>query len=679
MFSEFQPPISGFWWMLPPKQLAATQMVEQMARGNRVVYRAPEFTSSSSAAAVGIAAGSGSSQTQQLRLRQRKQPTQQGSSGRGPVAVDSSSSQERGAIKEHEARLCSEALFQSSHEQGVMDGTYSSLDDTAATRNTDAAVQDAASKLQKLCGSVQELLELQLQCSDSSCSDRASSLHQRVDQQADRLLNAANKCHAAFACPPTRQWQAACGNSVQLQPLPQDSASDCCSNTATADSDCSEDAEQAGPAPASGHHSLAAAHFRSQQQDQERRQERQLRRLQRSAATYSWYSHSGQAPLRPWQLQRSALLTRRQIMTNRVSILQHHAGLLLEACSLAFKKAAATTALAATAGEPAGQLQQPQWPHPGTDELCRVAKELLSCWQSSPSAEHQLTGLGLAMRVQIGFEDTVTVPQKGLVVPNPSTLLQHLTCFLHSPPDPDKFRAAQQLQRCWQSLVRYRQSLDQLLDEHSSDLVMLQVADEQQREREQAHGTTRQLLWEVLQQMKPAACQWYEHGAQHYQQQQQHAPAERPTAASSSTAPSSAADAKSAAASVPECCSVELWSSLAHSIASDVLLVPPGIRDMVGNGWAAGAGRLGDMGADIASSSSSSSSSAAARMLVVQYARAARRKYAQVCMASNSELTFYLCWQLWHLHVCLSRPVAAGPYDERMSLITAWEQLADRR
>jgi hypothetical protein len=96
---------------------------------------------------------------------------------------------------------------------------------------------------------------------------------------------------------------------------------------------------------------------------------------------------------------------------------------------------------------------------------------------------------------------------------------------------------------------------------------------------------------------------------------------------------------------VQDSSSAVLWSTLTSSLASDLLLVPPSIRDLMGNEWAAGAGRLPNGEGTGSSSSSSSGSSgggggggggsgggsgAAAKMLAVQHARAARRQFAQV-------------------------------------------------
>jgi hypothetical protein len=136
-------------------------------------------------------------------------------------------------------------------------------------------------------------------------------------------------------------------------------------------------------------------------------------------------------------------------------------------------------------------------------------------------------------------------------------------------------------------------------------LQRLQLA-QQQQEGVDIRG----LLWTLLCQVKPGACPWYQLAAQQQQQ-----------AGKGGTA--------GAPASVPASTGRRLWSTLTASLAADLLLVPPSIRDMVGNNWAAGAGRLAAPGTD-STSSSSSNSGTAARMLAVQYARAARRQFAQV-------------------------------------------------
>jgi hypothetical protein len=147
------------------------------------------------------------------------------------------------------------------------------------------------------------------------------------------------------------------------------------------------------------------------------------------------------------------------------------------------------------------------------------------------------------------------------------------------------------------------------------------AAEQQQKQQVEACESTRQLLWQLLVQAKPAAGPWYQHGAIHYSQQQQ-------KLVGSNTMLKAAA-AAAGLASVPECTSPALWSTLTHSLATDLLLVPPSIRDLLGNGWAAGVGRLG-AGGDGNDGGNSSSSSVAARMLAVQYARAARKQYVQV-------------------------------------------------
>jgi hypothetical protein len=171
---------------------------------------------------------------------------------------------------------------------------------------------------------------------------------------------------------------------------------------------------------------------------------------------------------------------------------------------------------------------------------------------------------------------------------------------------------------------------------------------EQAAAQQKAGMSTRQLLWEVVKQLKPAACHWYEAGAGHHQQQLRQklhsiAQMDAPVSRSSDTA------------SVPECTSPALWSTLTRSLASDLLLVPPSIRDLVGNGWAAGAGRLGgDSGSSVAG--------VAARMLAVQYARAATRQYEQV---SRVEPRILVCSPVQEWKILERCPISAGKSWER--------------
>jgi hypothetical protein len=152
---------------------------------------------------------------------------------------------------------------------------------------------------------------------------------------------------------------------------------------------------------------------------------------------------------------------------------------------------------------------------------------------------------------------------------------------------------------------------------------------EQQEGRDVPVTRTRQLLWNVMQQLKPAACHWYETGAAHHQIQQQKQQSTKQQQQAQQPGKGASSDSAVTAA-VPKCSSQVLWRAITCSLASDLLLVPPSIRDLVGNGWAAGAGRLG-AGRD--------AGSVAARMLLVQYARAARQQYAQVChMLSLEEI-----------------------------------------
>jgi hypothetical protein len=199
-------------------------------------------------------------------------------------------------------------------------------------------------------------------------------------------------------------------------------------------------------------------------------------------------------------------------------------------------------------------------------------------------------------------------------MPSAETLLQHLQP-MEVGQQHDQQQVSQLLQAGLQRQLTDQQWLQQVLGgsasaNHSagrkSEGVTFATVVQQSEQRQQQGATTRQLLWEVLKQLKPAACHWYEAGAAHHHLQQ--------------------GGASAAPASVPECTSPALWSTLTRSLASDLLLVPPSIRDLVGNGWAAGAGRLGAGGGG----SSSGVAGVAARMLAVQYARAARRQYAKV-------------------------------------------------
>jgi hypothetical protein len=105
--------------------------------------------------------------------------------------------------------------------------------------------------------------------------------------------------------------------------------------------------------------------------------------------------------------------------------------------------------------------------------------------------------------------------------------------------------------------------------------VMFATAVQQHEQRQRQGVSTRQLLWEMLKQLKLAACHWYEAGAAHHQLQQ--------------------GGAGAAPASVPECTSPALWSTLTRSLASDLLLVPPSIRDMHAI-WCGTAGQQGQAG-----------------------------------------------------------------------------------
>jgi hypothetical protein len=154
----------------------------------------------------------------------------------------------------------------------------------------------------------------------------------------------------------------------------------------------------------------------------------------------------------------------------------------------------------------------------------------------------------------------------------------------------------------------------------------------------------RGLLWSLLQQLKPSVQQWYQQmatssSAAAPNQQQQHG------GSSSSSSVDMVNDAPP-----------DLWEAVGGSIASDLIVIPPAFRDLLGSGWAGGAGRLppavASSGSQVAvaaaaaaaadaagSAEEQQQSAAAARMLVVQYARSLRRIQDEVVSAGFETLT----------------------------------------
>ncbi|KAF8071336.1 abcC3 [Scenedesmus sp. PABB004] len=127
----------------------------------------------------------------------------------------------------------------------------------------------------------------------------------------------------------------------------------------------------------------------------------------------------------------------------------------------------------------------------------------------------------------------------------------------------------------------------------------------------------RSLLWDVLCAVKPSAQRRYEAWA----------------AASAAQEAGAAGGSDDAAPPVPHAALPELWHALGASVAHDLLLVPPAMRDLLSSGWAAGAGRLRE-GAPGGAGGDAGSDAAGARMLVVQLARAVRRRSAEAFQPS---------------------------------------------
>jgi len=375
---------------------------------------------------------------------------------------------------------------------------------------------------------------------------------------------------------------------------------------------------------------------------------------QRRAARYDW------GGCRHWHLERMRVLIQRQQVLHRVSELQAASDSALALLQGKQQKAAAAAAAAASRTWQQGSQQQ------HTTQPCSPSHSA-----AAAAAAMGRAAAPLVLRYTCGAAVPGALTVKLSDQQQTETLAPLQPLLGSAAPVSWPVEVSRAIEECRGRVQQAQQHVQELCSPEGQLLRELVTSRKQEQPADTAgalhsssggsgsssdsnsSSSTRQLLWEVLQQLKPAACQWYEHGAQHYQQQQPGKSGNSKTA--SPTAVSTASS--TAAASVPECCSVELWSTLCHSIAADLLLVPPSIQDMVGNGWAAGAGRLGDMGADIITTTTSSSS-VAARMLVVQYARAARQKYAQVCSGV----------ELGHLPGSMGRLPKLGPTVQNASV-----------
>jgi chemotaxis protein histidine kinase CheA len=149
----------------------------------------------------------------------------------------------------------------------------------------------------------------------------------------------------------------------------------------------------------------------------------------------------------------------------------------------------------------------------------------------------------------------------------------------------------------------------------------------------------RGLLWGLLRQLKPSVLPWY---------QQMAAANKQGGSAPSTTQQQQQQAGSSSSVDMVNDAPADLWEAVGGSIASDLILIPPAFRDLLGSGWAGGSGRLppavassGSCMAVAAATAAAADaaerqpeeqqrSAAAARMLVVQYARTLRRSNSAV-------------------------------------------------
>ena len=431
--------------------------------------------------------------------------------------------------------------------------------------------------------------------------------------------------------PASDGWRSDCRHSLRAVEPPLDcssaSASTCSSND---DSDTESLAfrQLRLRRPKAGQHGSSSSSSSNAQQQQDRSIRRQLR----EALGYRWGGN------RPWHVQRIRTLVVRQRQLNQVTRLQEEPTAALARLQDMQQQGPGGFSAQGSSPRQSHQHGRPNPSQDAYDALVRAAAAALaSCGDGSSSTPAAAVPSSL-----------VEGPGAALLLHLRQCAWPYQPCGLQQQGEDDRWSSRvafvtahrvpgvistplQQIKLQSVALTRSQQGLQDLSGPDGvlfKELLPRLAAAQQHGQVEGGCGallpsvTTRQMLWEVLIWFKGSASPWYEAAAAAYQREHQTA----------STAASSGPD--SSKAPVPECTSPALWCTLTRSLASDLLLVPPSIRDLVGNGWAAGAGMLGASGHGSSGGGSSSSSGVAgvaARMLVVQYARAARRQYVQVC------------------------------------------------
>jgi hypothetical protein len=637
-----------------------------MFRSSRASSKPPGRNSSSSSS-------KGRSAGQQLRLHKQTAPAQQGpaaaadSSDGGSSSSSSSRGGRAAAAADRKQRLDYFALV-FSRPRSSLDGQYSSSEDSVALTgnlNTVRDASDAYSAYVERCGRLVHISRLFQQ-------QQQDPPHQQQSQvTADGLQLAHDEFTSVGAA--YREAAAACGRQMQLSPQAEEFKLDALlsitagpqppssASSAGWESSGGEGSNQGSPrlqGDALVPRSAAATElqgFRSAQEQQQRQQQRQLR----DAVRHKWGPRS-------WHVRRATLLVRRQMMLNKLSLLQ---GAAVQALRNArtFGRACVAAAPAAQPGY-SGAEQQGCWllPCPGPAQLLHAVFQLLlrrladsGRILATPSASNDREVVLHLRLVQVA---PVQQPLSGSLVPAADQLLQHV---------------APTVTACEENGLEVSRVLHDATVRYSGQRKRLKTLAGACSEGGGAQGTAgagkrawlslghaavgsledglpvassavRLLLWEVLSTAKPSACHWYKTAAAYHEHLQRKQSKGGKQGGSSAAA--AAASAEATGAHVPESASAGLWSTLTSSLASDLLLVPPSIRDLVGNGWAAGAGRLQGPEEGYTSSSSSSASPAGvgARMLLVQYARAVRRQYAKV--SGNTWCLLHIS-RMWHCYM----------------------------
>jgi hypothetical protein len=649
VFANIQPPAARFWWLLQqPHRCDTERKVFKRACGSALAFRAPKFTGSSSRSG-SSSDGCKASNSKGSRKTAGRQLRARAAAAAGGADADSDSSSDgaaAGAVAARELRtalIVQHVVYDSGVERighdpmglTVFDSSEDEAEAVGAAYAAARCIQQRELYLEVRRQRLHQEQQQQQQQQASQGSLWPPEQHQEQVQAYVRTKEEMVKVTQQLRLPPLGwAWQQGC--SLLEDPLPGDttatvshsSSSNSGSGDGSSSSGSTKDAGVVlqsracmdGGVPASW---LLGSSFRSPRQQLERQLQRRLRKAQLLAHKYDW------GGVRPWHVQRVRVLMQQQLQLNRMLQLQDRATQRCKVASDAPKLwlqpqqqqqqqqhcsvlhrlttshnqvlAAVHSALAAAKGM-GGSLEAAMSAHLSADAANGLPQGLICITLQQQQQQHAfLPGLALQPRGSTGL------PAQELVISSnePANSIRPVSSIvirqIRTTQEQSAMLQAGPASTACGGSGRERDGLQQG--------VAVCAALDQMQQQGKDSVTARHLLWQAVCQLKPAAEAWYQRAAAHQQQQQQQQQQQ----------------GQPAEVTMPESTSPALWSTLTRSLASDLLLVPPGIRDMIGNDWAAGAGRLAGAGV-----SSSSSSSAAARMLAVQYARAARRQYAQV-------------------------------------------------